>query len=81
VGLFDRFRPHSKALSADLARWISELGHPDWRVRKAAAEAIGALGRKGEEAVPALEAAISDEHGDVCLAASDALSKIRAAAH
>jgi len=39
------------------------------------------MGAAAEAAVPPLEEAISDEHGEVCLAASDALSKIRRAAH
>ena len=32
-------------------------------------------------ALPALEVAIADEDGDVCLAASDSLSKIRKDVH
>jgi HEAT repeat protein len=82
MGLFDRFRKESKAPAHDpsLPRWIAALGHSDWQTRKQAAEALGGLGARAEEAVPALEAAIADENGDVCLAASEALSKIRAAA-
>ena len=45
------------------------------------AQALGDLGAAAESAVPALEEAISDEHGDVCVAASAALSRIRAASH
>ena len=81
MGLFDRFKKGSRAQPRDprLPQWIADLGPSDWRARKGAAEAIGERGAAAQEAVPALEAAIADENGDVCLAASEALSKIRAA--
>ena len=82
MALFDRFKkpaPSPGGGDPRLAAWVAELGAEDWRVRKAAAEALGGLGAAGQPAVAALEEAISDEHGEVCLAASDALSKIRIA--
>jgi len=84
MGLFDRFRhrlPESASGPSPLEDLLARLRDPDWRARKAAAEALGELRALAEPAVPALEGAISDEHGEVCLAASDALAKIRAAAH
>jgi HEAT repeat protein len=79
MGLFERFRKGPKpGRDPRLPRCITELGDPDWRTRKRAAETLGALGVGAEDVVAALEAAIADENGDVCLAASEALSKIRA---
>ena len=81
MGLFDKFKksePPEPEGGADLAPLIAGLSDPAWEVRARSAEALGQLGAAAQEAVPALEEAISDEHGDVCLAASDALSRIRA---
>ena len=76
MGLLDRFKKKS---DAEIQALVAQLGHADWQARCAAAEALGNLGARAEPAVPLLEEAISDENGDVCLAASDALSKIRRA--
>ena len=83
MGFLDRFRkgPEDPSGGVDLAPLLEQLKHPDWEQRAAAAQALGDLGRAAESAVPALEETISDEHGDVCLAASSALSRIRAASH
>jgi HEAT repeat protein len=84
MGLFDKFKksePDAPGPAADLAPLLAGLSDPDWEVRKRSAEALGDLGAAAQPAVPDLEEAISDEHGDVCLAASDALSRIRAASH
>lgn len=82
MGLFDRFRrsPQSPE-EARLGELVRNLRHSDWQVRRDAARALGELGARAESAVPALEEAIADEHGEVCLAASDALSRIRLAAN
>jgi len=87
MGLFDRFKKSAApgvpgpSPTTDLDTLVAQLSHPDWRSRRAAAERLGELGPRAESAVPALEEAISDENGEVCLAASDALSKIRKAMH
>jgi HEAT repeat protein len=84
MGLFDKFKksePPAPRERPELAPLIAGLGDPDWEVRARSARELGELGAAAEAAVPALEEAISDEHGDVCVAASDALSRIRAAAH
>lgn len=83
MGFLDRFRksdPEERP-APELGALCLQLTHGEWEQRAAAAEALGDLGRRAEAAVPALEQAICDEHGDVCLAASSALSRIRAAAH
>jgi HEAT repeat protein len=81
MGLFERFLKGPKPSGRDphLSRCLAELKDPDWRTRKRAAETLGGLGVGADEVVAALEAAIADENGDVCLAASEALCKIRAA--
>jgi len=83
VGFLDRFRrrPDGGLPSPEVAALCERLRHPDWQERAAAAQALGELGGGAEAAVPALEEAISDDHGDVCLAASAALSRIRSASH
>ena len=85
MGLFDKFKkptpPPEEDDGVDLDSLIVGLSDTAWEVRARSAKALGELGARAEAAVPALEEAISDEHGDVCLAASDALSRIRAAAH
>lgn len=81
MGLFDRFKKGPKPSGRDprLPQCIAELRDPDWRTRKRAAEALGLLGVGVDEVVTALEGAIADENGEVCLAASEALCRIRAA--
>jgi HEAT repeat protein len=85
MGLFDKFKksapPPAEDDGVDVSGLIAGLADPDWEVRARSAQALGELGARAEAAVSVLEATISDEHGDVCLAASDALSRIRAAAH
>ena len=78
MGLFDRFK---KKIDPEIQALIDRLGSPDAPTREAAARALGELGERGADAQPALEEALADEDGDVCLAASDALSKIRKEAH
>lgn len=81
MNLFDRFkRERAAAGGSPLADLVRRLRDDDWRVRRDAAVALGELRAEAEEAVPALEDAIADDNGEVCLAASDALSKIRIAA-
>ena len=80
MGLFDRLKKgDGPPRDAEVAGRVAQLGDEDWQIRKAAAEALGRLGTRARPAVPALEEAIADEHGEVCVAASDALSKIRIA--
>lgn len=74
MGLFDKFK---KKIDPEIQALIDQLGEPDPRRRQAAAERLGELGGRSAPAQPALEEAIADDDGDVCLAASDALSKIR----
>jgi len=83
MGFLDRFRKASSEpeQAPELPALLEQLVDPAWEVRAAAAVALGDLGSRAESAVPALEEAICDEHGDVCLAASAALSRIRAASH
>lgn len=81
MNLFDRFkRDRTAAVSSPIPDLVGRLRHDDWQVRRDAAVALGELGAAAEEALPALEDAIADDNGEVCLAASDALSKIRIAA-
>ena len=79
MGLFDRLRKKEPAAQADaeVDALLERLRDRDWQARRDAAVRLGELGARSHKAVPALEEAIADEHGDVCLAASDALSKIR----
>ncbi len=81
MGLFDRFKRPAHRPGADprLEQLVQQLTDADWAVRRDAARALGELGASARVAVPALEQAISDENGEVCLAASDALSRIRIA--
>ena len=78
MGLFDRFK---KKTDPQIQTMIDQLGSDDARLREAAARALGGLGERASEAQSALEQALADEDGDVCLAASDALSQIRKAVH
>jgi len=79
MGLFDRFK--GKKSDPRLTQLTSDLRHADPARRLAAATALGDLGAAAQAAVPELEEAIADTDGEVCLAASDALSRIRKAAH
>jgi HEAT repeat protein len=78
MGLFDRFK---KKIDPQVQAQIDRLGSPDARTREGAARALGQMGERAADAQPALEEALADEDGDVCLAASDALSRIRKEAH
>lgn len=78
MGLFDKFK---KKVEPEIQALIDQLSAPDAPTRAQAARALGALGARAAPAQPALEEAIADEDGDVCLAASDALSSIRKEAH
>ena len=80
MGLFDRFKG-KKTADPRLTRLTAELRDGDAQQRLAAATALGDLGAAAQSAVPELEEAIADTDGDVCLAASDALARIRKAAH
>ena len=81
MNLFDRFkRERAATRGSPVADLVRRLQDDDWQVRRDAAVALGELGAAAEEAMPALEDAIADDNGEVCLAASDALSRIRIAA-
>jgi HEAT repeat protein len=75
MGWFDRF----KTTKGDprVQELIGGLADPDPGVRAAAARSLGNLGASAAAAQTALEDAIADSDGEVCLAASEALSKIR----
>jgi HEAT repeat protein len=49
----------------------------EWRVRQAAAEALGWIGPKAKIAAPTLEELSNDENPHVRYAAEDALEKIK----
>jgi HEAT repeat protein len=76
MGLLRRRREPEDEPPAELARLVEQLADADWRVRLEAARAIGALGRRARAAVPALEERITDDNGDVCNAAAEAMSRI-----
>jgi HEAT repeat protein len=80
MGLFDRFKG-KKSADPRLSELIAQLRDADPARRLAAAGALGDLGAAAQAAVPDLEEAIADSDGDVCLAASDALARIRKEAH
>ena len=81
MGLFDRFRHPQGDRDPEVETLCRQLQDSDWTVRRDAARTLGDLGRRAAPAMAELEEAIADENGEVCLAASDALSKIRIAAH
>ncbi len=81
MGLFDKLKGSSGGSSSDIQKLVLQLKDPNWKTRFDAATALGNMGSKATSAMPALEDAIADDNGEVCLAASDALSKIRRAAH
>ncbi|MCE9594856.1 MAG: HEAT repeat domain-containing protein [Planctomycetes bacterium] len=66
---------------AEVQKLAKDLKDANWETRFKAAQKLGDLGTRATPAMPALEEAIADENGEVCLAASDALSRIRRAAH
>jgi len=74
MGLFDKFK---KKIDADIQALIDQLADSDAGRRKDAATKLGELGARATPAQSALEDAIADVDGEVCLAASDALSRIR----
>ncbi len=74
MALFDRFK---SKIDPAVQALIERLGSEDARTRESAARELGSMGSKAAAAQPALEEALADTDGDVCLAASDALSKIR----
>lgn len=78
MALFDRFK---HKIDPSIQALIERLESQDARVRETAARELGAMGSRAAAAQPALEDALADTDGDVCLAASDALSKIRKEAH
>lgn len=80
MGLFDLFKG-KKSTDPRLAELTAQLRDGNPARRLAAATALGDLGAAAQAAVPDLEEAIADTDGEVCLAASDALARIRKAAH
>ena len=85
MGWLDKFKKPPEAKGSptggtEVARLTRELKAAEWERRQAAAQRLGELGARAEAAIADLEEAICDENGEVCLAASDALSKIRKAA-
>jgi HEAT repeat protein len=82
MGLFDRFKKKDAPARSDteLEALIGQLRSLEWQSRHAAATRLGELGARALPAVPFLEELISDDNGEVCLAASDAMSKIQRAA-
>jgi hypothetical protein len=74
MALFDRFK---SKIDPDVQALIERLGSEDARARESAARELGGMGSRAAPAQSALEDALADTDGDVCLAASDALSKIR----
>jgi len=57
-----------------LLRWT--LGSPYWADRKQAAEALGQIGPKAQDALPDLTKALLDPESRVCIAAVEALGQI-----
>ena len=80
MGWFDKLRGKRES-DPRVAVLLAQLTDADAARRAAAAVALGELGAAAVEAQPALEEAIADSDGDVCLAASDALSRIRKDLH
>jgi HEAT repeat protein len=84
MGLFDRFkkeRAGAESAGVEVSVLVLKLGDPDWKQRLDAARRLGALGAGAASAQAALEEATSDESGEVCTAAADALASIRRALH
>jgi hypothetical protein len=78
MGIFSRiFRPNVEKLKRKEAGagLIKALRHEEWKVRKAAAEALGEL--EDESAIEALSMALEDDQEQVRHAANSALRKIR----
>jgi HEAT repeat protein len=59
-----------------LKAYLADLGSQSWRVRKKAANGLGALGAAAQEAVPQLEALLKDKDHRVKDAAALALERI-----
>ncbi|MBI5434936.1 MAG: HEAT repeat domain-containing protein [Planctomycetes bacterium] len=81
MGLFGKLFGGGGGGDAEVQKLVKDLKDADWEKRFAAAKKLGEIGDRATPAMPALEEAIADENGEVCLAASDALSRIRRAAH
>jgi HEAT repeat protein len=56
---------------------IADLKNPDAKVRRAAAQSLGAMGPKAQDAVPALTEALQDLDKNVRSPAAAALGKLR----
>jgi HEAT repeat protein len=80
MGLFDRFKKNGTSTAdREVQDLIAKMEDPDWQVRYQAAQKLGAMGSRARAAEEVLQEHISDENGEVCLAASDALQKVRKA--
>lgn len=78
MGLFDLFKKREQpdVDPAEIQRHVRQLSAADPKARIAACQALGRLGAAAQPAVPALQALIDDDDGDVCNAAAAALSDI-----
>ncbi len=56
---------------------VESLSHGDWRVRRMAAETLGAFGSAAKDAVPALKKVLTDENDIVRSTAAKALEQIQ----
>jgi HEAT repeat protein len=74
--LFGGRKPADDGPPPEIAELVARLSDADPARRLAAARALGELGPRAAAAVSALEAAITDDDGDVCNAAAQALSRI-----
>ncbi|RLC74389.1 MAG: hypothetical protein DRI61_16715, partial [Chloroflexi bacterium] len=74
IGIFITWFLFSRVFSPRTRWYIWRLRDEDWRVRKAAAEALGRIG--SQEAVPYLQKALKDEKAPVRQAAAYALGRI-----
>jgi HEAT repeat protein len=91
-GLTEQFKPQKidqqpatiTAIAQQDAEPISilrrKLKHPDWKIRKAAAIALGKLGLQAKSAIPDLTTVLRDKNPEVILAAIDALGNMGEAA-
>jgi len=80
MGFKDLFKkrgePAATPEPAEIAGLLARLASPDWKVRFDACKALKAFGPEAVRAVPMLHELITDDNGDVCNAAADALSSI-----
>jgi hypothetical protein len=67
-------KPQSSPASEQIARWIVQLGDDSYFVREAASEK---LGEAGDNAEPALKAALASTDAEVVRRAGDLLEQIR----